>query len=381
MLKMLVSLTLAAMGLCCTVVQAQSNLKDTVTAQIVVQDEAGRPIPYVTVWAFEDLSPGHTAFPGEHLGAADLWRVTERYGALHEEISDDSASKPLSGIHVAPMGDRAGIVLEEMNYTESTGRRKNYARPDIWHFGFTFMKRGYFPGMVEFNVPKSQTSAQATVTLKRNPAEPIETAPYIETFERVRYQLSRFNDVAITQENQAIAKGFGNDLEAAAQQAIAVGDKTAAARIYARMRLMPKIIHESDGTVNIAGFLEGEAGSPEAKRAMRMAFELDPHNLYVWMDRACFGDQSFTPAKETLNQWQRRCIVQLEQIIAQHGESVWPDVYARRAGLYGALGDYARARELYLQGAEMEPRYDWNGYLVSMKDTMKFEKVPIPDGW
>ena len=382
LLSILVGIVLTAIGLFSAVALAlaQPNRDDTVSALIAVQDEAGRPIPYITVWGFEEVDPKDSEYASSHLGAADLWRMTQRYGAQHEIISNYHYAKPVDGIDIFGMGGPEGTVLEDMRYADFVGNGKKYPRPDMWHFGFTFMKRGYWPGKVEFNVAKSEELVKATVTLKRNPAEAIETVAYIKTFELVRYHLSRFEHIAITAENKAKARKFAMDLEGAAQQAMAAGDKAAAARIYARMRFLPEIILELDGPVHMAGFRMSEAASPESKRVMDLALQLDPHNLYVWMETV--HQQIKTPPGTPLDKWRLAYLEQLDNIIAQYGESAWPGVYKDRASLLVSMGNYVRAHELYLQAAQLEPKYgDWDRELGKLKAEMELKKVPIPEGW
>lgn len=377
---MLLGIVLTAIGIYSADTLAQPNLDDTVSALIAVQDEAGRPIPYVTVWGFEDVDPKDSEYASRMLGAADLWRMTQRYDSLHEIISDCIFAKPLAEIDIFGMGGPDGDVVEDMRYANFVGNGKKSPRPDMWHFGFTFMKRGYWPGKVEFNVAKNETLVKATVTLKRNPAEAIETAAYINTFERVRYHLSWFKNIAITAENKAIARKFAIDLESAAQQAMAAGDKATAARIYARMRFLPEIILELDGPVHMAGFRITDAESPASKRVMDLALQLDHHNLYVWMETV--HQQINTPPGTPLDKWRLSYLEQLDNIIAQYGESVWPSVYEARASLLVSMGNYVRAHELYLQAAQLEPKYgDWDRELTKLKTAMKLKKVPIPEEW
>ena len=380
LLRTLFGIILTVVGLYSDGALAQPHPKDAVAVHIAVQDEAGQPIPYVTVWGFIDIDPQIPHYAIFHVGADDLWRMTQRYGPLHEIISDHLAGKPLAELGIFGMGDAAGEVMEAMDFLEIVGHRKNYFRPDPWHFGFSLLKRGYFPGKVEFSVAKNQTSAEATVVLKRNPAEAINSAPYMQSFERVRYQMSRFQFVGPLNESQATTRSFATQLGAAAQQAVAAGDRATAARIYARMRLLPKIVHETNGSSESSGLVISDVNSAESMRAMDMAFQLDPHNLYVWMSTM---DRQITVARDAPQEERARGLRdQLDKIIAQYGESAWPTVYDLRALMCVVLGDYARAHDLYLQAAQLEPKYtDWDKKLAALKAEMARKKVPIPEGW
>jgi tetratricopeptide (TPR) repeat protein len=359
------------------------GMKDIIKVKIKLQDEMGKPIPFVTAWGFVGYAREHARNHGQfqYLQSSDLDRLTRRHHRLHEVVTAyGDGDRPVTTLGVPPLGNENGEFFEEIDYTDRTGSSNNYSRPDTLMFGYSFMKQGYQPGRIDFSVAKNESMAQATVTLKRNPAEAIETAPYIQTFHRLRYELSLPQDMTVTPENQRRVQAFGEQLEAAAQQALAAGDSKAAARIYLRMRYLPSVIYQRDGTVEIAGFLQSKLSSPESQRAQEKAFKLDPDNLYVLMKT--INLRHGLPATAPLEQRIRSSLNLLEQLINRFGEEVWPDIYQLRAGFNKTLGDYAKARELYLQAAEFEPKYtDWAKVISDMKLSMKRKGVPVPEGW
>jgi len=369
---------IAAIYMCGLPIPSEAGLFDgVIDVAVRVQDEEGKPISFVTVWGYIEKPIEHTrqtTWPMLHLKAGDLWRISQRYNGLHDIISQ-VGDNPVPYLLVEKLGTEDGIFSSVLDYQELTGKGNHYARPDNLKFGYTFMKHGYLPGKVDFSVSKFQSSVDAVVTLQRDPATQISTAPYVQTFERVRYELSdlRRNE-EMTQENLQRLKGLQARLEQAAQQAIAAGDKPAAARIYSRMRYLPSIT-VIDG--RIAGYSQGDANSEQAKRAMDMAYQLDPDNLYVWMQTYLRRMQ--LPPNPTREQRAAAALKEVEKLIAARGEAVWPRYYNARAGGTAMLGDYAKAYRLYLDAAQIEPKYmDWDEAIQKLKSEMRRKGVEIP---
>jgi len=349
---------------------------DTIDVAITIQDEAGKPIPHVAVWSAIEYDKKHVTDEAGHktLTVDDLWRVTLRYGALHDIVCE-VGDKPVASLRVPVMGNEAGAFQEELDYAEATGRENHYARPDPLSFGYTFMKRGYLPGRIAFTIPRSQSRVEATVTLKRKSDEALETQPYLQTFARLRYELSdarRNSD--LTEANQRRMLDLPDQMEQAAQQALAAGDKPAAARIYSRMRYMPSpdIV---DG--RIAGWIEADAGSRQARRAMERAYELDPDSLYVWM-QTYMRRRSLLP-NPTTEERLAAALHEVDKLIAAKGEAVWPQCFADQASGHALLGHFETAYRLYRAAARREPKYmDWDEEIRKLKGSMKDAGVAIP---
>lgn len=346
-------------------------LDDTINVTVRIQDEVGVPIPYVTVWRAVEYDTAQVKSDGQfqYLRSEDLKRITLRYAWSHD-IASRFGDKPIPTLGIASLGDAEGVLREEINYTDQTGRGNNFQRPDPLRIAYSFIKKGYFPGFVDFSVPRSQQSAQAVVTLKRNPDEALESASYMMEFARLRYELSKPQDRSMTVQNQRRFEEIARQFEQAAQDAIAAGDKRYAARIYARMRYLPSVKLGGDATIEIRGISMGDAASEQARRAMEMAYQLDPDNLFVKMNS--YGRGLTYPSGATKADRIRINLPALEKLISEGGTSIWPFYYAVRAASYVELGDYAKARQLYLDAARLEPRYtDWNKAIKDMKLRMK----------
>lgn len=356
---------IVALCLCWLAVAVHAAPADTIEVAVTIQDEVGQPIPYVAVWSTSGLThaaTGQSARPP--LSADDLWRVTQRYGVLHDIICE-VGDKPVPTLRIPVMGDAAGLFRETLDVT----------RPARQPLAYTFLKRGYLPGRVGFNVPTGQSRVEATVTLKRNPGEALEAQPYLAEFARLRYELSdAVRNASLTDENQQRVLALPVQMEAAAQQALAAGDKPAAARIYSRMRYMPSP-DVVDG--RITGWIDGDAGSRQARRAMERAYELDPDSLYVWM-QTYMRRRSLLP-NPTTEERIAAALYEVEKLIAAKGEAVWPQCLADQAASHALLGHYETAYRLYREAARREPKYmDWNEEIRKLKDSMKEAGVPIP---
>lgn len=364
---------IVALCLCCLAAAAHA---DTIGVAITIQDEAGKPIPYVAVWSAIEFDRKHVTDEAGHkaLTVDDLWRVTLRYSELHDIICE-VGDKPVASLRVPAMGDEAGIFREELDYAEVTGRENHFARPDPLSFGYTFIKRGYLPGKVSFTVARNQSSVEAAVTLKRNPSEALETQPYLQTFARLRYELSDARRNAdLTEENQRRMLALPDRMEQAAQQALAAGDKPAAARIYSRMRYLPRpdIV---DG--RITGWIDGDAGSREARRAMERAYELDPDSLYVWM-QTYMRRRSLLP-NPTTEERIAAALYEVDKLIAAKGDAVWPQYFADQAAGHALLGHFETAYRLYREAERREPKYmDWSTALKPLRTEMKNQGIAIP---
>lgn len=369
---------MASIGLCTKAAQA-GVMNDSVSVYINVVDENGQPIPYVTVWFALRVEKSHQQNIEiyQHVDVDDLWRITQRYGGSHDIISR-YGDKPLQGLKIRGMGNESGVFQHPLDYAEETGKGNHYPRPDPLTFGYTFMKRGYFPARADFTIPRGQDRVEATVTLKRNPAEALELQPYLQTFARIRFKLSdiRQNKV-MTQENRLRLEGLRSELEQAARQAIEAGDKPAAARIYARMRAFPRII-----VINgqIAGYDQGDANTPEAKRAFDLAYQLDPDNTFIWSKT--FRLRAGLPATATPEQKREPMLAEVEKLIAAKGVQAWPECYSYRAGVYGVKGEYEKSYRLYKEAERMEPKYtDWGKRIDELKREMKNKGMTVPPEW
>jgi len=360
-----------------TKAQARWLIDEKINVTIKVQDEAGQPIPFVTVWQFVKFDPAHTNGIDTSLTMEDLWRCTVRYKDTFEYVLEHG-DKPIRLMIVPRMGNQQGEVRDVLDYEGMTGRSNRYTRPDPLVFGYTLMKRGYAPGKIEFLLYKDAKHAEAVITLKRDLSEALEDRPYLQTYDRIRYELSDTQlNTALNLENNRRIAALRKGLEQAAQMAIAADDNRAAARIYARMRYLPELIIVNN---RVVGFSQANPSSAQSEQMLQRALELDPENLFVWMhtiQKRTNNHMTISPKARTIQN-----IAQLEALIEKHGAAAWPEIFRWRAGSYANLGDFVTARNRYLEAAILEPKFtDWNERIEDMKRAMRMKNIPVPSDW
>lgn len=240
---------------------------------------------------------------------------------------------------------------------------------------------GYLPGKVDFTAASNQSDFNATITLKRDPAKPLETQPYMQTYERFRYELSllALRNLEMTQENNQRLETYYPRLEAAAQAALQAGDNAAAARIYARMQYLPQL-QISNGKV--IGFDQTKPDSPRSLAALAKAYELNPKQVYIL---------------STANEWRRQLKISppsdakgmpqtwdafYDQFEIDYREIMWPDRKIAFIYRYMRQGEYAKAYQAIKEAEQFEPRAgDFQDLINKLKLEMKLKNLAIPEGW
>lgn len=328
---------------------------DDIEVTLRVLDEEGKAVPYVTVWGY--LLPRASPLA---IGADDLWRVTTRYQSSFEHALL-FRNLPVPYLTVHPMGDQSGRFLHTIDYQNMEG--SDAKRPDRMSIGFTLMKRGYLPGRIDFAVANESTLS-GTVILERDPQRPIESQPYVERFERLRYELSDpSRNENISEGNHQRIDRIRNDLEETALQALDAGDRQVAARIYARMEYLPSILFIRGKP---AGFSQSDPSSPQAKAYLAKAHALDPENVQV-AAAVLFaeGAERFGGYRpEKASEEQRRDFAEylgrLHAFMDAHGAEMWPEYregYALWLRRSSDPDERAQAKPLLDELYRWEPKY------------------------
>lgn len=346
-------------------------MNDSISIHVRLRDETQAPIPHVTVWSATEYEPHHLMDfgPYQTLMIEDLWRAAQRYGGLHDIITE-YGDKPLTMLRVRHMSDAGGTYVDVLDYQAETGKGNRHRRPDPLSFGFVFLKHGYQPTKLQFLVVKGQNQVEAVVTMRRDRHRPLENQPYMRTYEDIRHQLSYTGkNAAMTLANHNRLEDLRARLEDTAMQAVAAGDRPAAARMFIRMSFMPQLLF-IDG--RIQGFSQAKPKPEIVDYAMDMAYQLDPSNLFLVMKR--YARCANFAGKKTHKERILARLNLVQDMIDAHGEKIWPVYFEIRAMCYAELGEVETACRLYMEAAEMEPKFmDWEAEVADMRKRIKKE--------
>jgi hypothetical protein len=238
--------------------------------------------------------------------------------------------------------------------------------------GFTVMKRGYLPARIEFVVTR-ESKLSGQVVLKRDPESAPESQPYLVEFERLRYELSDTSrNEEISARNHTRIETLKTDLEGSARQALASGDKKAAARIYARMQHLPSI-RFGDGKP--IGFAQSDPYTEQSWGYLEKAYTLDPNNPYIaanyLFDQAGkhFGGYRPENASEDRRRAFNDVLSELHALMRAHGEQIWPANHRRYALLHRKSSnpeERERVVPLLEELCRAEPRFERRDTLMKV---------------
>jgi hypothetical protein len=254
--------------------------------------------------------------------------VTTRYQSSFEFATPFHRIVP--ALEVFTMGDAGGVAKPSIDYSRMEGL--NSRRPASMRVGFSVMKRGYLPARIEFQ-GKDETQLSGKIVLKRDPNRPVETQPYLEEFERIRYELSdasRNADISrgTYERDETLRKG----LEAVAGNALDAGDKATAARVYARMQHLPTVKMYQERAI---GFAQSDPYSELSWGYLTKAYQLDPSHPYIAAEFVFgagadeFGGKRFLP--EQASEERRRAfaafLAKLDALMLASGTQIWPNYH------------------------------------------------------
>lgn len=361
---------------------------DAIELEFRVQDERGDAIPYVTLWRCRGDSQTTSFQPrtAPDCYAQDLWRLTERLRRSFEFATRHHG--PIHMLWVPPISDENGNASQSMNPADIFGNGNKY--PERLNLYYTFMKYGYQPAKVDFEQLEWGAHKKVTVTLKRDPAITDADKSYLKEYDRIRSLVSdTARNETRTIDNNARLEGLREQLEKLAQDALNDGNKPAAARMYARMQVLPEIEFIKDKPV---GFRQADPASLRNLQALAKAYDLDPANPYIksmyfeYRIRHAltnyFGEKVKTPIDLKQNPDLAEARDELAKLIQERGEEVWPSAYHALGALYASAGDYEVGYRMMMQLCRTEPAYMGCTGLVSIvTGKAKLRGVPYPKEW
>jgi hypothetical protein len=351
---------------------------ERVAVEVTIQDEAGARVPHVTVWSFHDPCTNVKERLSLCLTATDAQRLADRLRDSFEFVQFGLVPLPML---LVPLAGNANGMFRDNLESESLAV-KSSATGSI-RVGYVFLKRGYLPVAVEFEAKERQARFEATVVLKRDPTQPRSDASYVEAFERLRYELSyTAANAQMTTSNQARLQRIRGELEQVAQQALAAGDKPAAARAYGRLAWMPSLTI-IDGRVS--GFEQAKFDQDMLNRAV----DLDTANPllggFLQLRRAAEFPKRTRVA--TMNADERTAYVDFVERFARWAEEnrsqAWPRFLLQPYVGFMNLGDWERAYQWIKAAQAAEPKYEdyESRSLKDLKAQMQLRGVPVPAHW
>lgn len=342
-----------------------SYMSGNLEVVLSVSDEQGKPISYATVWGY--VLPRADALA---LGGEDLWRVTTRYQSSFEFAMP--FNRVVRTLQVMPMSDASGRAKSVIDYQRLEG--SDSRRPNLMQIGFAVMKRGYLPVRIDFDV-KDGSRLTGKIVLKRDPSQSLETQPYLQEFERIRYELSDIsrneNISGITYER---AETLRKALEVATAQAIEAGDKAAAARIYARMQYLPMIKMHNGKAV---GFAQAEPYAEQSWGYLVKAYQLNSGNSYIAAEYLFryganeFGGHKYVPEQASVERKQAFAafMLKLHALMQASGPRIWPEyhkLYARWHRKSSDAKERARMLPLLEELYRLEPKLETKEQLLQV---------------
>lgn len=327
---------------------------DKISINLTVVDEQGQKLPYATVWAAVQPIKSPLSLSGD-----DLWRVTTRYQDSFEFVT--WFHPIIRDVIVYPMANDQGLANFEFDYQRLEGSHAK--RPKAMQLSFALMKRGYLPARVDFAV-SSESSLQAKMVLKRNPAISLPQPDYESDFERQRYLLSDPDaNENISDGNKNRIETLRQNLEASANKALAQNDKPAAARIYARMQHLP-VIRYLDGKP--IGYAQDDAYSEVSWAYLEKAYQLDDQNPYIVAEYLFhnaskrFGMGKFDAQKKDVKEQLafQQMLEDATRLMANHGASIWPKYKSSYARWFQHTATPGKSRPLLEQLYKDEPKFE-----------------------
>lgn len=356
---------------------AQAGMKGffvNITIDVEVHDEAGKPIPYVTLWG--GRSPYSSDNPFSDLKSDDLLRTAARYGSLPHRVT--YFYRPTPGSHVFPMADSGGQSEIVLDYTSGP------PRPSEVTINLAFIKAGYVTEFRSLVAGTMQNRFELDVVLKRDPAQRAQK-DYEAEFDRIRYELSDIKKNAqIKPENQKRLEELRAQLERVAETAVAEKNNDLAAVAYEYISRMPEItIKESADGTRMTGFDQTGVNSARNKAAFNRALDLaetEPNLLLEKMmrDYERKGVPMHSPLKTDADKaGYRQYVKQLEPFVNEHAERLWPDNVGRPIYANIHIGEYEKACAALERLSKFEPRYDdYEKSLKNLNSEFSYRRSP-----
>ena len=339
-------------------------MKNTIDVSISVTDEQGRAVPHATIWMC--VLPRKSPLA---LDLEDLRRITVRYGDSFDYATPFNTIVPEQ--MVLPLADTHGRLSYQLDYQFYEGSAAR--RPAAMSVGFAAMKRGHLPAFADFSIT-NESRIQTKLVLARDPASPSPLPSYLAEYDRVRFELSDTSrNEEISGSNHERIEGLRGAFLAAADQALAAGDRRAAGRIYARMQFMPVVRFVSGRP---AGFAQADRYSEQSWGYLVKAFETAPGDPYVAAERIFrdgalrFGGRLYDPQTATPERRKdfEEFFSEIRRLMVNDGDRIWPTFHYLFALWHSQASDLQQRQQVR---PLIEQLYRWEPKFQTLKDLLK----------
>jgi hypothetical protein len=381
----------AGLGLLVALVQSWAQGIESLSIEIQVRDEAGKPIPYAAVWRTQDpcgiegrnrVKTGDDCFDGE-----DLKRTATRLIESFEYAVSYAAPRPFEQIRLPVTVDGEGRFFEHgEGSTWYWGLKQPLVKElNVW---FAFLKQGYEPAFTHIALTPEKSSYRGTIVMKSDARIPRQASPNRESFERLRYELSdQSRNQILTFENANRLWNLRNELLKLVKDTEGAGEHELAARIYWRLLFMPSInTTVTNEGLKIIGYNSGNGG-PDYKLFWTKSEQLDSANPFHSHSTALSAlPEGLIRKREPLADEDRRMLEEFAQRraaeIQLNMQRMWPGHVLYQTGVLTQLGHYERAYQWCRDLETIEPKSDiLRLSYSSLTGTMGLRRVPIPAHW
>ena len=359
-----------------------SGGRPTTGIRLQVVDQAGRAVPYATVW--QTTSPCLRYDPtlkGYCFEPEELQRVAEQFRESFEYFTASAGLHPYEQIHYVGASDASGTWLNR-------GTLADWGAPqprDRVTVMFAVSKQGYLPAVADVTLTGPSLMAhERKVVLRPDPQFPRQEGALRGRFEVLLQEI-----YATQRKKPGLPPGpprelidIQRELEDLAKQAEAAGDKPLAARAYYRLAYMPGVINSSEYSGKVTGYFS-EPSKEVTQSLMTKAGLLEPRNPRFI--RQTLAEGVFTPEQRS-RRWVdvppdrlRGFATSAEKTLRPLLPHLWPTEAMGFSGVYKALKEFDEACQWIIDLGKAHPKYSGTNHLKkSLRNDVKKSGHAVP---
>ena len=316
-----------------------------ITLRISVVDEAGKPIPYATVWEVDSYRKN----PIDATGV--MKRLLRRYAKDADNVTTVGLH-PSMLVYYADKNGKIDLTVEAKDVEDRDAGSMLFAVAGL--------KRGYMPAMSS-NELKLNTTVSITLRLQAIPQFIVD--PALAELDEIRGAVESSNKMGMRSlERSKVLSDAGSRIRVLAMQAEHDGKLDTAATLFHYLANIPSIETFVNATGKPVGIkvTNGYDEKNEQRRSdYEKALELNrsnPQLLYVRMWRKYRNPENSVLIKN--DDVQRKAFLAEAEVLRERfGESLWPFDFQMEWKQYAQLGFYQKSCEHLNEFYQFEPTY------------------------